>query len=74
MSEHQKNDDPNSCDDYQFNSETQRLHESEVCDELFDENYSSFNWKLYKRNHIFIAQFSLLLLVFRYRQVFGRKY
>jgi hypothetical protein len=37
-----------SGDDFVNNSETERLHETDVCDELIDENEESFNWKLYK--------------------------
>ena len=72
MSDHQKNEDPNSGDDYQFNSETQRLHESEVCDELFDENYNSFNWKLYKGiifSSLSSVFFSLCSVIVKYLDV-----
>lgn len=37
-----------SGDEFCNNSETERLHSTDVCDELIDENEDQFNWKLYK--------------------------
>lgn len=70
----QKNDDPigGPGDDYLSNSETQRLHESEVCDELFDENYNTFNWKLYKGivySSLSSVFFSLCSVIVKYLDV-----
>lgn len=66
-------DETNSGDDsHQCNSETQRLHESEVCDELFDDNYYSFNWKLYKGivfSSLSSVFFSLCSVIVKYLDV-----
>ncbi len=43
-----EHNDSSGDDFFVNNSETERLHETDVCDELIDENEESFNWKLYK--------------------------
>ncbi len=60
-----------SGDDF-VNSETERLHETDVCDELIDENEESFNWKLYKGiiySSLSSVFFSLCSVIVKYLDV-----
>jgi hypothetical protein len=61
-----------SGDDFVSNSETERLHETDVCDELIDENEQSFNWKLYKGiiySSLSSVFFSLCSVIVKYLDV-----
>ncbi len=76
MSDHQNKGESNTCDECLVKCETQRLCESNTCVELIDENYNSFNWKLYKGiiySSLSSVFFSLCSVIVKYLKVSNDK-